>query len=178
MNAVMRFGMVGLSLFLTSGLGAAQPCMQVQGSRDLRVAIVDSSRKSAAREALHEAFAKSMSAAMTKACHGTVVVKIKCVNPDHAAFNLGTGVYDAVLVIGRSLPRPLMLSEVTRLEATLGAGKEERKAYLIFGDGDQRLGDLLAASFASALGNDQFLNAFDVESGHVPAGGAKIAANP
>ena len=103
-------------------------------------------------------------------------MRTKCVNADHAAFNLGTGVYDAVLVINNSLPRPLMISDVARLSATLGSGKTEKKLYFIFGTSDAPLSELLSASFPAALNNPKFLDMLDDALGRPPTAGDKMAS--
>ena len=178
MNAVTRFGITASFLIGTCIVIAGGPASPAPAPRIVRVAIVDACRNTAARDATHVAFALSLSDAMTKARGSAVSVKIKCVSADHAAFNLGTAVYDAVFVIAPSLPRPLILSDVTRLSASLGGGKVEQKAYLIFGGAlDQALGDQLAASFSAALADDRFLNAYEGECAPVAAGGGgKVAA--
>lgn len=164
---------------LLGACAMAADAVKVAGSRELRLAVVDSAKPSAAREASHAAFAASLSEAVSKLCGTKLGVKAKCVNADHAAFNLGTGVYDAVLVIGSTLPRPLILSEVTRLSATLGAGKSEKKAYLIFSNSDAGLSQVLASSFEPALTSATFLDALEGPDTKIAAGaGAKVAASP
>ena len=176
MNAVTRFGIAALFLIGTCIVIAGGTANGDATPRIVKVAIVDNCRDPAVRDATHVAFALSLSDAMSKARGSAVSVKIKCVNADHAAFNLGAAVYDAVFVLAPSLPRPLVLSDVTRLSATLGAGKNEKKAYLVFGALETALGDQLAASFGSALADDRFLAAYAVESRvDRPAGGARVA---
>jgi hypothetical protein len=178
MNSLVRI----LFVFCLFGAGPtlAAETVRVAGSRELHLAIVDTAKASAARDATHAAFAASFGEAVSKLYGSTIGVRAKCVNPDHAAFNLGTGVYDAVLVLGGSLPRALMISDISRLSATLGAGKAEKKVYLIFGNGDATLSSLLAGSFASALTSAKFLDTLDgvgVE-GKLASSGAKVAASP
>ena len=179
MNAVTRFGITTLFLIGTCLVIAGGPASRDPAPRIVKVAIVDNCRNPAVRDATHVAFALSLSDAMSKARGSAVAVKIKCVNADHAAFDLGAAVYDAVFVIAPSLPRPLVLSDVTRLSATLGAGKNEKKAYLVFGALETELGDQLAASFGSALADDRFVAAYEVESGldRPPRGSTGAAAH-
>ncbi len=164
---------------LFGALAYAADAVKVAGSRELRLAVVDSAKASPAREASHAAFAASLGDAISKLCGSPMGVKAKCVNADHAAFNLGTGVYDAVLVIGSTLPRPLMISDVSRLNATLGAGKTEKKVYLIYSNADEGLSKILAGTFETALTSARFLDALDgKETKLAAAAGMKVAAAP
>ncbi len=180
MNAFIRI-LTGSVVLLTSGFMRAESKVKVQGSAELRLAVVDSNRSNAASDALHAAFAESLSEAINGGGGAPVVVKTKRVNPDHAAFNLGTGVYDAVLVMGNTVPRPLILSETKRLMATLSAGKGEKKAFLIFGVNDEGLAKVLTAAFTPAITNTKFLDALDGGFEQMAAsteGGTKVAARP
>lgn len=162
MNALIRIVlMTCFGLLLVSPVRGTDQKLRVEGRQDLRLAIVDSNRNNPSRAALHEAFALGLAEAINAGGGAPISVKTKVANPDHAAFNLGTGIYDAVLVIGTSLPRPLILSETTRLTATLSAGKKERKAYLIFGQGDEGLTKVLTGAFASAITYPKFLDTLD-----------------
>ena len=174
MNALIRAGLV----FVLAGVSlatAADKSVRVDASRDLRLAIVDAAKPSKARDAQHAAFADSLGEAISKQGGGAIGVRVKCVSADNAAFNLGTGVYDAVLVIGSSLPRPLMISDVSRLSANLNEGKNERKVYLVFGAGDATLANLLSASFSVALNNPKFIDTLS-DPADQPAAGGKLAA--
>lgn len=157
------FSRIGLGLFLSAVCvsRAEDQVVRVDASRELRLAVVDTAKVSASREAMYTAFAETLSEAISAKCQSHIGVRAKRVSADHAAFNLGTGVYDAVLVFSSSLPRPLMISDVARLSATLGSGKTETKVYLIFGAGDETLGKLLAVSFEGALTSDKFLAAYE-----------------
>lgn len=171
MNFLIRVGVVLFACLLAVALRAAESRVKVEGSRELRVAVVDSNRDAATREAMHQAFASSLGVAISQACGSRIGVKIKDANADHAAFNLGTGVYDAVLVLGATLPRPLILSECARLSVTLGSGKNERKAFLIFGTGDTALAKLFGDAFVPAISDAKFLDAMDGRGGERTAGG-------
>lgn len=177
MHALLRFSLGFLSIV---GLvaRAADTQVRVEASRgEFRLAIVDATRNKAQREAVHQAFVAGFEAAIAKT-GAPLTVKAKAVNADHAAFNLGTGVYDAVLVIGTSLPRPLILSDTARLTATLGAGKEERKAFLVFRSSDEGLEKVLTAAFVPAVTGQRFLDALSGEPSQLAggAGGSKVAA--
>lgn len=179
MNAIFRTSLV-LGFLFVSVARSAESTVTVAGSRELRLAVVDSAKPSASRDASHAAFALSLSDAIRHQGGGEIGVRAKCVSADHAAFNLGTGVYDAVLVLTGNMPRPLMMSQVLRLNATLGAGKTEKKVYLVFNDGDESLAKLFLTSFAVALTNNKFLDAVDGGTDPITAAnsGTKIAATP
>ncbi len=135
--------------------------VRVVASSDLRLVIVDSARATPAREALHRAFAASLGQAMGEAVGGKVSVQMKCLSANEAAFGLTNGGCHVVLSIGKTLPRPLVLSGMSRLAATLGADKSRQEAFLIFSNEDPGLQKLLTTSFASAITDARFLDALD-----------------
>jgi hypothetical protein len=157
---------------------ADQAAVRVVASSDLRLVIVDSARATPARDALHRAFAASLGKAMGDTVGGPVAVRMKCEAADQAAFGLSNGGCHVVLSIGKNLPRPLVLSGTSRLTATLGAGKNEREAFLIFSNEDAGLEKLLTKSFASAITDNRFLDALDggLESAPDPTKGQKLAS--
>jgi hypothetical protein len=178
MNAIIRSGLC--CVVLGAGLAFAdQPVIRVVASSDFRLVIVDSSHDTPAREAVHQAFAASLAKAVGEAVGGPVKVQMKCEHADQAAFALANGGCHAVLSIGKSLPRPLVLSGTSRLNATLGAGRNEREAFLIFANDDPGLEKLLTGSFASAITDNRFLDALDggIETGPDPTAGKTLAAS-
>jgi hypothetical protein len=166
MNATLRYG------FFLACLGAtalaAEPEVRVAASRGLSVAVVDPSRPTPAREAMHQAFATSLGVAMSQRCGDSIGVRVKAVSADHAAFNLGAGVFDAVLVIGRDVPEALRHVDGVTFSATPDSVRHDRALHLIVGNGDASLQSLLAASFTGAVADQKFLDCFN--------GGGKIAA--
>jgi len=177
MKTYFRIAAGFVVLFLSVGRSEATK-VRVQARPELRIGIVDSNRDVASRDALHAAFAAGIAAAINKDSANPLGVKTKCVGADNAAFNLRAAVYDAVLVIGTSLPRPLMLSETSRLTATLNSGKADRKAFLIFGVADEGLGKVLTEAFTPAVSDEKFLSLLDGEAAPVAAAesGPKVAA--
>jgi hypothetical protein len=109
---------------------------------------------------MHQAFAVSLGGAVSQRCGGQVGVRAKCVGVDYATFNLGTGVYDAVLVVGSSVPAQLLRAGGITLSATPEANKRDRMVFLVVGPGDESLQGLLAGAFASALNDRHFLDLF------------------
>jgi hypothetical protein len=91
---------------------------------------------------------------------------------DNAAFNFGAGVYDAVLVVGRSIPDSLRRTESITLSAAIEGGKRERMIYLLIANGDSSLQGLLAAAFANAINDGKFVASFAGTTGKLvsPAG--------
>jgi hypothetical protein len=179
MNAFLRISFL-FSIFSVAVSHATEATVQVAGSRELRLAIVDGSKATTSRDLSHSAFAASLGQAVSAQDGSEIGVKVKCVNADQAAFNLSNGIYDAVLVLTGSLPRALMTSDVTRLNATLGDGKTEKKVYLIFNNGDQTLAKILASSFPAAMTDTKFLDALDGVGRRIATAdtGSKLAATP
>ncbi|MEO7597298.1 MAG: hypothetical protein ABIV50_00075 [Opitutus sp.] len=179
MNAFFRTGLILISVFASVARGT-ESTVKVAGSRELRLAVVDTSKSSSLRDSAHAAFAVSLSDAIRRQDGVEIGVRAKCVGADNAAFNLGTGIYDAVLVLTGSLPRQLIMSEALRLNGTLGSGKSEKKVYLIFNPGDETLAKLFLSSFAVALTDNKFLDALDgvTEGLASTTSGSKVAATP
>jgi hypothetical protein len=179
MNAIIRV-LVGSIALLLSGVCRAESKVKVEGSAELRLAVVDSNRSSAGNEALHATFATCLAEAINAGGGAPIEVTTKRVSADHAAFNLGTGVYDAVLVMASTLPRPLILNGTKRLIATLSSGKGEKKAFLVFGESDEGLAKVLTAAFTPAITNTKFLDALDggFDQMAMAGGGSKVAARP
>lgn len=170
----MRIGVGYVALIASFAIAAETKEVKVEARPELRVAVVDSSRKTA----LHEAFATALAAAINQGGGAPIDVKTKSLSADLAAFGLRNGTYDAVLVLAGSLPRPLIMSESARLEATLNSGKNERKAYLIFNTIDDGLTKVLSAAFTPALTSDLFMDTLDGGLDPVSAAnaGTKVAA--
>jgi hypothetical protein len=175
MNAILRCSL--LLAVCCAGASAAEPEVRVAASRGLSLAVVDASKASATREALHQTFAASLSTALGARCGGAVPVHVKCVGADSAAFNLGAGVYDAVLVIGRDVPDALRRVDAITLSASPGVGRRDRALHLVVANGDATLQGFLAAAFTGALADQKFLEVFNGEVAKVATtGGAKVAA--
>lgn len=171
MNAAIR---VGLLLSLAVGVVTAKDDsqMRVAASRELRVAVIDSSKRSDAREAMHQAFAATLGASLTQQCGGPVGVRAVSVGADHAAFNLGSGVYDAALVVGRAVPEALRRVDGVTLSAVPGSGKRDRMLYLVIGNGDASLQRLLTTAFSQVVSDEKFLERFvGIEVKFVVSGG-------
>jgi len=153
---------------LCAGALAAEPEVRVAASRGLSVAVVDTGKATPAREAMHQMFATTLGAALSQRCGGTVGVRVKDVGVDHAAFNLGTGVYDAVLFIGRDVPDVLRRVDGMTFSAAPDSSHRDRTLHLIVGSGDTALQTLLAAAFTGTVSDQKFLE--------ILTGGGKLAA--
>ncbi len=140
---------------------AAETPVRVAASRELRVAVVDTTKATPARDALHQAFATALADAVGERSGSPLGVRVKLVGADQAAFNLEAGVYDAVFVPSHALPRPLLGSTVARLSAKRGAGDKEKNLFLVYNPGDAKLAELLAVSFPAALDTPKFLQALE-----------------
>jgi hypothetical protein len=178
MNMIIRGSF--LFSFLCISFASATETVKVAAGRELRLAIIDDAKATASRDASHAAFAVSLGEAVSGQGGPEIGVKVKCVNADQAAFNLTNGVYDAVLVMTGSLPRALMISDVTRLSAMLGNGKSEKKVYLVFNNGDESLAKILSSSFSLAMTDSKFLDAVDGLGSRIAAAdtGKKVAVTP
>jgi len=179
MNAFTR-GSFLFSFLCVTLASATESTVTVAAGSAIRLAVIDGSKATASRDASHIAFAESLGHAVSGQGGPEVGVRVKCVSADQAAFNLSNGVYDAVLVLTGSLPRALMTSDVTRLSATLGDGKTEKKVYLVFNNGDQSLAKVLSSSFSLAMTDTKFLDAIDGLGSRIAAAstGAKVAVTP
>jgi hypothetical protein len=173
MKATLRFGFFFVALSAGAFAAAADPQVKVASSRELKVAVVDFSKATPARDTMHQAFAIGLGEALSARCGGQVGVRVKCVGPDHAAFNLDAGVYDAVLVLDNSLPRQLVMSGYSRLVATLPLGKAERKLYFIFNPSDATLAELLTASYPIAINAPRFIQMIGAASSPVVVAGGQ-----
>ena len=179
MNPTIRAVVITLSICVSVAATAApqKSEIRVAASKELRVAVVDATKSSAVRDAMHQAFAASLSTSLGRQCGSPVGVRAKCVGVDNAAFNLGTGVYDAVMVVGSSVPEVLRRADAITLSASTEAGKRDRMLYLLISNGDPSLQGLLASAFTVALNDGKFLDAFAAADGKLPAAlGGKVAA--
>jgi hypothetical protein len=180
MNVTLRAGAILLAVAMTGSLawGVGKTTeVRVASSRELRVAIVDNTKASATRDALHQAFTASLGASLSRQCGSPVGVRGKCVSSDHAAFNLNAGVYDAVLVIGRAVPDALRRVESLTLSATPEVSTRDRALFLLIAPGDTSLQGLLATAFTGALSDETFIATF---AGNAPSSapvGDKVAAS-
>jgi hypothetical protein len=133
--------------------------VSVQASSDFRVAILDASRPTLERAALHEAFASALSTSMSKQCGGTVNVKCTEVDAFTLGFDMKTGAYDAALVIGASVPAVLKTDDFEIIRAMSQAGSPSKILYMVIPMGDQGLEKMVASSFPEVLSSSKFQNA-------------------
>ena len=178
MNATHRAVAVILSACSIIAANAApeKSEIRVASSRELRVAVIDTTKASPARDAMHQAFAAGLVTSLSRQCGAPVGVRAKCVGADNAAFNLGAGVYDAVLVVGTVVPDALRRTDALTLSAAPEIGKRDRKLYLLIPSGDASLQGMLAAAFTGALNDGKFLECFVALDGKLPALGGKVAS--
>lgn len=173
MNAFILRTAVSLALAGFALAGETQ--MRVAASRELRVAIVDASKAGPARDAVHQAFAATLGAAVTKQLGAPVGVRGICVSLDHATFNFRAGVYDAVLVVGRDVPVPLRRADAITLSAARGGAKSDRTLYFLIANGDDTLQGLLAGAFTRTLADEKFQETLAIADGRALPSGEKLA---
>lgn len=182
MNATIRALMVLLSsgAWVSAALAGPKASeIRVAASRELRVAVVDATKASPVRDAMHQAFASGLGGSLTRQCGSPVGVRAKCVGVDNATFNLNAGVYDAVLVVGTSVPDALRRTDSLTLSATPETARRDRKLYLLIPNGDTSLQGMLAAAFTGTLNDGRFLESFvALDAKPLPALGGKVASAP
>src|SRR5262245_40752644 len=105
MKTKLRLALSIVSLLVGVGVARAGDSVRVQASTHLRVTVVDTSKRDAARASVHEAFAASLSASLQRQLGGPVGVKmIDQADISKAAADLDAGACDAALVFEATLP--------------------------------------------------------------------------
>ncbi len=133
--------------------------VDVQASSDLRVAVVDTAPSTPERTALHEAFAKSFSASMSKQCGGVVNVKLTETDAVSVAFEMKSGSYDVVFVVGNMVPPALRRGDYEVLRASSEMGIPSRVFNMVVPSDDPSLPRMVAVAFPEALNNQKFQEA-------------------
>jgi hypothetical protein len=159
MKAFLRFVTVAASLTLSAYAADDASELKVQASSDLRVAILDTTRSGNDRTSVHEAFAASLSAAMSKECGGTVNVKVTEVDAFRLSFDLKAGMYDAAFVVGSNVPAVLKKGDYEILRAVSDVGAPGRVFHMIVPTEDAGLQKMIVASFPQALSAPKFQEA-------------------
>lgn len=161
MKAV-RLAVIGLSVLVCAqpvAFAAEEARIKVQASRALSLAVVDLSRDNAASEQLSTAFKESLSAEMSERCKEPTPIKAVRVDASRAGWGLGTGLYDAAVVLGGNVPRAMSSSEFTIYKAAPQSGDAKRTVSLITRKADPGLAQLLADSFPEVVKGEVFLKA-------------------
>lgn len=160
-----------------SAADSASDNVKVQASSDLRVAVLDTSRPSPDRAAVHEAFAASLGATMSKQCGGPVNVKVTEVDAFRLSFDLKAGVYDAAFVIGDGVPQVLRKGNFEIIRAVSDVSSPARVFHMIVPTDDPGLQKMISSSFAEALTASKFQEAMArAVAIHVNADAIKKAA--
>ena len=161
------------ALLLCLGVAAATAVgaeLRVEASRDLQLMVVDASRPSNRRAAIHDTFASSMAQAVTRRCGGEPIgVQLTETDAKQAAESLEMGATEAVLVIGSSLPNVLQKPNVMVFSGIPDSTKNERRIYLVVGTSDATLQGVLAVAFSTALSDQRFLAVLDAPEGKLAA---------
>ena len=161
-NVYARF--IGLFLAISVASASASDQVSVKASRDLQVAIVDSGTKES-RAVVHPALASSFSAGMTHEFKAPVQVKLKVADASRAAKDLRDGNYDAVVVIGNSVPSQLLKEGFTVLKATdARSGSLNRTFYLLARSGDSSMNQVIGVAFDHAMKSANFQQALTGKS--------------
>lgn len=133
--------------------------VKVQASSDLRVAVLDMTLPGPDRDAVHDAFAATLGASMSKQCGGPVVVKVTEVDAFRLSFDLKAGVYDAAFIIGDNVPQVLRKGNFEILRAVSDVGTPGRVFHMVIPTDDAGLQKMITASFAEALAASKFQQA-------------------
>ena len=154
----------GLFLAVSVASASASDKVSVQASRDLQVAVIDSGSKES-RAAVHPALASSFSAGMTHEFKAPVQVKLKLADASRAAKELRAGNYDAVIVIGNSVPSVLLKEGFTVLKATdARSGSLSKTFYLLARTEDASMNQVVGVAFDHAMKSANFQEALTGKS--------------
>jgi hypothetical protein len=169
MNKFFQIGllMLGFGVVLRA---APATGLRVEASRDLQLVVVDTSRPSNQRAAIHDTFASGLSQAITRRCGGEPIgVQLTETDAKEAAKRLEMGATEAVLVIGGELPNVLQTRVVMVFSGMPDSSKSDRRLYLVVGTSDPTLQGVLAVAFSSALTDQRFLAALTGAAGKLAA---------
>jgi len=158
----IRLAVIGLSVLVCArplAIAADQARIKVEASRALSLAVVDLSRDNPASEQLSIAFKESLCAEMSERCKEPTPIKITRVDASRAGWGLGTGLYDAAVVLGGNVPRAMSSSEFSIYKAIPQSGDAKRSVSLIARKADPGLAQLLADSFPEVVKEETFLMA-------------------
>lgn len=169
---------VSLACALIAASGADKNQIKVEASRALRMAVVDSDRKGAGREAVHTTFGEALAFELSQRCKSPVPVKIQVADADHAAWGLANGSFDIGLVVGKNVPRGMVSADFTILKAAQPSGKGKFALFLVMRRDDPGLSEMLSASFPESLKGQFFLRAVAKANGlEVPEDWALVVAS-
>jgi hypothetical protein len=145
--------------FSVSAADSASANVKVQASSDLRVAVLDLSPTPGDHSVMHEAFATSLGATMSRQCGGTVNVKVTEVDAIRLGFDLKAGIYDAAFVIGNNVPAVLRKSDFEIIRGIADVGVPGRVFHMIIPSDDPQLQKMISLSFPEALASSKFQEA-------------------
>lgn len=177
-----RFSLAGVYFVAICGTLAAAPdaSVKVEASRAMKMAVIDSDRKNPASEQVQQTFAESLGYELSQRCKAPVPVKPTAPDVQRAAWGLGNGVYDVVIVVGANVPSAMISADFRVLKAVPVSGDIKRAMCMIIRVDDPGLATMLEASFPEALKGQFFQKAIARYSGKAisEGGGAewKIAS--
>lgn len=177
MRAILASVLFSACLAVTVTAAENASDVKVQASSDLRVAVLDTTRPGPDRAAVHEAFAATLGATMSKQCGGPVNVKVTEVDAFRLSFDLKAGVYDAAFVIGDSVPQVLRKGNFEIIRAVSDVSGPSRAFHMVVPTEDPGLQKMISSSFSEALTSSKFTQAMNRALAiHVNADAIKKAA--
>lgn len=151
----------------TLGVLSAAPdtSVKVEAGRAMKMAVIETDRKNPANEQVRQAFAESLGYELSQRYKAPVPVKPTTPDVQRAAWGLGNGVYDVVIIIGPNVPSAMVSSDFRVLKAIPVSGDLKRALCMILRVDDPGLAAMLEASFPEALKGQFFQKAIARYSG-------------
>ena len=160
MKAAIGFVTFAAGLVLNTFAADNASEVNVQSTSDVMVAVVDTTRVAGGNgTTVHEAFAESLGATLSKQAGGQVNVKITEVDAFRLAFDLKSGMYDAIFIVGNNLPPAIKKGDFEILRAVSEAGTPGRVFHLVVPAADPTLKKMISSSFPVALSAPKFQEA-------------------
>jgi hypothetical protein len=125
--------------------------IKIEASRALSLAVVDLDRKNPAGEQVADLFKTTLSVVLSQLTNMPSPVKPLKMDASRAGWGLGTGAYDAAVVIGGKVPRTMISAAFTIIRAMPDAGDEKCIIYLVIRNDDPGLARLLTESFPEVI---------------------------
>jgi|GEM_PF-1916671 len=153
----MKANLVAIVLAAVLSLGSSHSFaegnegLRVEASRALSLAVVDLDRKNPVSDQVADAFKESLSFVLSQHTKMPSPVKPLKMDGSRAGWGLGTGAYDAAVVIGGKVPKTMVSAAFTIIRAVPESGDEKGIVTLVMRKDDPGLAKLLEASFGEAI---------------------------
>jgi hypothetical protein len=159
--SLMKTNIVLVLAALSFSAGHAAPApvesVRVQASRNLRVMVVDASKPSEARTAVHEAFASTLAASLFTQSGISLPVKLsEETDANKVAADLAEGVYDAAIIFENNLPSSLRTPEFSTTRGVSEMGVPVRVFHFVLRSEDPSMVMTVNSAFAQTVKNTRF----------------------